>query len=73
MCPQNKKSESGKDQGMDPFHTPNFLDCVRTRKDPNATIEIGHAGVRSSHLGNISFRQNRTIRFDPVTEKVLVS
>jgi predicted dehydrogenase len=37
-----------------PPHIQNFLECVRTRQQPNATIELGHQAVRSLHLANIA-------------------
>ena len=37
-----------------PPHIKNFLECVRSRKQPNATIEIGHQAVRSLHLANLA-------------------
>jgi len=33
-------------------HTKNFLDCLRTRKQPNATVQRGYEGVRPLHLAN---------------------
>jgi predicted dehydrogenase len=35
-------------------HTKNFLECVRSRRQPNATIELGHQAVRTLHLANIA-------------------
>jgi predicted dehydrogenase len=35
-------------------HEKNFLDCVKSRKQPNATVEIGHKAVRTLHLANIA-------------------
>ena len=35
---------------------------------PNADIEEGHKSTRMCHLGNISFRTGRAIRFDAQTE-----
>ncbi len=35
-------------------HIENFLECVRTRHQPNATIELGHQAVRTLHLANIA-------------------
>jgi predicted dehydrogenase len=50
-------------------HIDNFLDCVRTRKRPNADIEEGHRSTLLCHLGNISYRcGQRKLRFDPATE-----
>ena len=38
-------------------HIKNFLECVRARRQPNATIEVGHQAVRSLHLANIAFHK----------------
>jgi predicted dehydrogenase len=38
-------------------HIRNFLECVRTRQQPNATIESGHQAVRSLHLANIALHK----------------
>lgn len=35
-------------------HIKNFLECVKTRQQPNATVEIGHQAVRTLHLANIA-------------------
>ena len=35
-------------------HIANFLDCVKSRQQPNATVEIGHQAVRTLHLANIA-------------------
>lgn len=42
-------------------HIENFLDCVRTRKDPNSNIESACASARVAHLGNLAFRDGKTI------------
>ena len=38
-------------------HIQNFLECVRSRKEPNAPVEVGHAAVRPLHLANIAHRK----------------
>jgi predicted dehydrogenase len=38
-------------------HIHNFLECVRTRQQPNATVELGHQAVRTLHLANIAQRK----------------
>ena len=43
----------------------NFLDCVRSRKTPNADIEQGHRSVLLCHLANIAYRVGHTLRCDP--------
>jgi hypothetical protein len=49
-------------------HVTNFLDCVKSRKAPNAEIEIGHLGTRLCHLGNIAHRVGRKLTFDAASE-----
>ena len=45
-------------------HVDNFLDCVRTRKVPNASIEIGAHIARFAQLGNIALRTGRKVYWD---------
>ncbi len=56
---------------IDLDHVQNFLDCVKSRKLPNADVLIGHRSAQASHLGNISYMQKRRIDFDPVREEIL--
>ncbi len=37
-------------------HTTNFLECIKTRKQPNATVELGHQAVRPLHLANAALK-----------------
>lgn len=54
--------------GMD-LHERNFLDCVKTRKQPNAPVEAGHYSAASCHLANLSLRLGgRTLRWDAEKE-----
>ncbi|MCA9449451.1 MAG: gfo/Idh/MocA family oxidoreductase, partial [Candidatus Omnitrophica bacterium] len=46
-------------------HVLNFLDCVRTRKTPNASIEQGHLSTSLCHTGNIAYRLRANLEFDP--------
>jgi predicted dehydrogenase len=52
-------------------HVANFLDCVRSRKLPNADIYIGHRSAQAAHLGKIAYLEQRRVHFDPVREAVL--
>jgi len=47
---------STRDGGLD--HMKNFLDCVRSRKTPNASVEIGVAAARAGHVANLALRGN---------------
>lgn len=48
--------KSTHDGGLD--HMKNFLDCIRSRKTPNAPIEVGVAAARAGHVANIAMRGN---------------
>ncbi|MBN1441653.1 MAG: Gfo/Idh/MocA family oxidoreductase [Planctomycetes bacterium] len=52
-------------------HYQNFVDCVRSRKTPVCDVETGHRSVTVCHLGNISIRLGRPIRWDPGAEEVI--
>ena len=56
---------------IDQDHMQNFLDCVKSRKNPNGDVLIGHRSAQASHLGNIAYMQKRRIDFDPVREEIL--
>lgn len=49
------------------LHEKNFLDCVKSRGVPNSDVEIGRLSTTLCHLGNISCRLKRDVRFDPKT------
>jgi len=46
----------------------NFLDCVKTRRDPYFPAEIGHRCCTVLHLGNISMLLGRKLKWDPEKE-----
>ena len=52
-------------------HVDNFVDCVKSRKQPNGDVWIGHRSAQASHLGNIAYVQKRRLRFNPDREEIL--
>ncbi len=52
-------------------HFANFIDCVRSRDASklNGPVETAHTSSALAHLGNIAFRLDQVLEFDPVTEK----
>ena len=40
-------------------HIQNFLDCAKSRKEPNAPVEVGASAVSAPHLANVAFHQGR--------------
>lgn len=50
------------------LHTANFIECVRSRKAPNAEVEIGHRSTTVPHLGNIAYKIGRKLVWDAAKE-----
>jgi predicted dehydrogenase len=50
-------------------HMGNFMECVRTRRQPACPAEIGHRSVTVCHLGNIAMTLKRPVRWDPAGER----
>jgi len=50
-------------------HKQNFLDCIRSRKDPIAPAEVGHRTATLCHLGNIAMLLGRKLKWDPKIER----
>ncbi len=46
----------------------NFLDCVKTRKDPYFPADIGHRVSTICHLANIAIKLGRKLAWDPEAE-----
>jgi len=42
-------------------HVKNFLDCVKSRQEPNAPVEVGHNAVTGPHLANLALRQQKRV------------
>jgi predicted dehydrogenase len=53
-------------------HFRNFIDCVLSRKEPVAPVEVAHRSITICHLGNIAMRLGReSLKWDPEKEKIL--
>ncbi len=44
-------------------HLSNWLDCMRTRKDPNATAVDGHYSAMACHIGNLAYKEKACIEW----------
>ncbi|MEO7272970.1 MAG: Gfo/Idh/MocA family oxidoreductase [Vicinamibacterales bacterium] len=51
-------------------HLQNWLDCIRSRKAPNANIRVGHQAARTSHIANASLRARRPVRWNNQTGEI---
>ena len=49
----------------------NFLDCVKSRCEPVAGVEVGHGSATVCHLANIAIQVGGKLRWDPVKERFI--
>ena len=59
----------GDASNLNDAHVRNFLDCMKSRKRPNADVEEGHLTAVMCHLGNISTRLGRSVKWDVENER----
>ena len=53
-------------------HQQNFLEAIRSRRRPNADIEIAHPSCTMVHMANIAQRLgNFKLQFDPRRERFI--
>jgi predicted dehydrogenase len=51
-------------------HVKNFLDCVRSRQTPSASIQVGFEAARTGWISNIALRRGAKITWDAARKKV---
>ena len=56
------------DFGKEGYHMKNFMDCVKSRKQPASDMQSHHRMLNVCHAINIAMRLDRTIVYDPATE-----
>jgi len=52
-------------------HVRNFLDCVKSRKQPVLNLELGHSISTLAHLGNLAYRSGSKITWDAANERII--
>ncbi len=57
------------DGDLDQQAARDFLDCIKSRKRPNADIEEGHRSTTFAHLANIALATRKRLDWDPQTER----
>jgi predicted dehydrogenase len=50
-------------------HRIDWLQCIRTRKRPICDVEVGLRSATVCHIGNIAYKLNRPLRWDPRNEQ----
>ncbi len=62
------KMEAANNEHFD--HVRNFLDCVKSRKQPISDIEIGHRSTSTCLLGNVAYRSKERIVWDVARQRL---
>lgn len=52
-------------------HLKNWLNCIRSRDTPNASIEIGQRSVTVCHLANLVRELDRSLTWNPSVERFM--
>ena len=52
-------------------HMQNFLDCIRTGREPNCPFEIGYRTSITCAMALESYRLRRTVYWNPATEEIV--
>lgn len=53
------------------YHKGNFYDCVKSRAETIAPVEVGHRSCSACLLGDIAMRLGRKLRWDPAKEEFI--
>jgi len=61
----------GSDEADTDAHMRNFFDCVRSRKEPNCSFELGFRSAIACQMAIASLRQKRTVQWDAEREQIV--
>lgn len=65
-----ERPEGGIELATSNSHIGNFIDCLRSGKDPVAPVEVGHRSNTVCVLHHIAMITGRKIKWDPATERI---
>lgn len=68
------KVEAGADTGGDALttaHIRNWMECIRSRKQPNAPVEAGYTHSIATIMANAACRTGQKVTFDEKTQEVM--
>ncbi len=50
-------------------HMQNFLDCMKSRKEPNSPVALANQVLVGAHLANESYLSGKRIEWDPTRKR----
>ncbi len=66
-----KEDRSGDEFDQFRRHASDFIECVRSRREPVSDLESGHRVATACHLANLSLRLGRKLRWDGAREAIV--
>jgi predicted dehydrogenase len=51
-------------ESADQNHMANWIDCMRSRKTPNASVDIGYRSAVAAHMANLAYRQKQRVTLE---------
>jgi hypothetical protein len=60
-----------KKQAFEIDHVGNFLECIKTRKETAAPVDIAHRSISVGLLGEIAMTTGKKIKWNPETEMIV--
>jgi len=51
-------------------HARDFLDCVKSRREPTCPVEIGHRSTTTTQLGNLAYQTRAVLEWDARAERI---
>lgn len=45
-------------------HMANWIECIRNRKTPNASVDIGYRSAVAAHMANLAYRQKQRVTLE---------
>ncbi len=60
----NPNGQAIKGEARGDNHYANFVECVRSRKEPNASVELGYRSAIAAHMANLSYRRKQRVTLE---------
>jgi hypothetical protein len=60
----NPDATMQKGDSKDTDHMANWFECIRDRKQPNASVDVGYKSAIAAHMSNLAYRQKRRITLE---------
>jgi len=76
LAEYNIKVVASANTGGDPLtsaHVRNWMECIRSRKQPNAPVEAGYQHSIATIMTNAACRTGSKVTFDQKTQEVMVN